>query len=152
MRNRAKGIRDLVGSAPEYNLANGGPRQENDQKPGHRLKGGAQMTARKQNHRRVDDSGVLRDAWCTWCDRAQAGVLKGQPKAKFISHLSQRDNVDYCIPFWQAMLAAEVQLRRSGAQLLSLVGDRARSASWNSDEPHRALHRDQDGTEGYSAR
>lgn len=41
---------------------------------------------------------------------AQAGVLKAQPKAKFIVHLSQWNNVDYCIPFWQAMRAADVQL------------------------------------------
>jgi arabinogalactan endo-1,4-beta-galactosidase len=40
---------------------------------------------------------------------AQSGVLKAQPKAKFIVHLSQWNNVDYCIPFWKAMLAAEVQ-------------------------------------------
>ena len=45
---------------------------------------------------------------------AQAGVLKAQPKAKFILHLSQWNNVDYCIPFWQAMLAAEVQLDYPG--------------------------------------
>jgi arabinogalactan endo-1,4-beta-galactosidase len=45
---------------------------------------------------------------------AQAGVLKVQPKAKFILHLSQWDNVDYCIPFWQAMVAAEVQLDYPG--------------------------------------
>ncbi len=41
---------------------------------------------------------------------AQAGVLRTQPKAKFIIHLSQWNHVDYCIPFWQAMLAAEVQI------------------------------------------
>ena len=45
---------------------------------------------------------------------AQAGVLKAQPKAKFILHLSQWNNVDYCIAFWQAMLAAEVQLEYPG--------------------------------------
>jgi arabinogalactan endo-1,4-beta-galactosidase len=45
---------------------------------------------------------------------AQAGVLKAQPKAKFILHLSQWNNVDYCIPFWQAMLAAHVQLDYPG--------------------------------------
>ena len=45
---------------------------------------------------------------------AQAGVLKAQPKAKFIVHLSQWNNVDYCIPFWQAMLAAEVRLDYPG--------------------------------------
>jgi arabinogalactan endo-1,4-beta-galactosidase len=41
---------------------------------------------------------------------AEAGVLKAQPKAKFILHLSQWNNVDYCIAFWQAMLGAGVQL------------------------------------------
>jgi len=41
---------------------------------------------------------------------AQAGVLKAQPKAKFILHLSQWNNVDYCIAFWKAMQAAEVRL------------------------------------------
>ena len=41
---------------------------------------------------------------------AQAGVLKAQPDAKFIVHLAQWNNVDYCIAFWQAMLAAEVRV------------------------------------------
>lgn len=41
---------------------------------------------------------------------AQAGVLKVQPKAKFILHLSQWNNVDYCIPFWQEMRGAGVHL------------------------------------------
>jgi arabinogalactan endo-1,4-beta-galactosidase len=45
---------------------------------------------------------------------AQSGVLKAQPKAKFILHLSQWNNVEYCIPFWKAMLAAEVQLDYPG--------------------------------------
>ena len=45
---------------------------------------------------------------------AQAGVLKVQPKAKFILHLSQWNNVDYCIPFWQAMIAAGVRLDYPG--------------------------------------
>ena len=106
------------GSAPEYNLANGGPRQENDQKPGHRLKGGAPddcSKAESQTRRRFRSASrrvVLR--MVPILKGAQAGVLKAQPKAKFISHLSQRDNVDYCIPFWQAMLAAEVQLDDPG--------------------------------------
>ncbi len=34
---------------------------------------------------------------------AEAGVLKAQPKARFILHLSQWNNVNYCIAFWQAM-------------------------------------------------
>jgi arabinogalactan endo-1,4-beta-galactosidase len=41
---------------------------------------------------------------------AEAGVLKAQPKAKFIIHLSQWNNVDYCISFWKSMLAAGVQI------------------------------------------
>lgn len=41
---------------------------------------------------------------------AQAGVLKAQPKAKFILHLAQWNKVRYCIAFWQAMLAAGVRL------------------------------------------
>jgi arabinogalactan endo-1,4-beta-galactosidase len=45
---------------------------------------------------------------------AEAGVLKAQPKAKFILHLSQWNNVDYCIPFWQAMREAKVQLDYPG--------------------------------------
>ena len=34
---------------------------------------------------------------------AEAGVLKAQPKARFILHLSQWNNVNYCVTFWQAM-------------------------------------------------
>ncbi len=45
---------------------------------------------------------------------AEVGVLKAQPKAKFILHLSQWNNVDYCIPFWQAMREAKVQLDYPG--------------------------------------
>lgn len=45
---------------------------------------------------------------------AQEGVLKAQPKAKFIIHLTQWNNVDYCIPFWQAMLAADVRVDLPG--------------------------------------
>jgi arabinogalactan endo-1,4-beta-galactosidase len=45
---------------------------------------------------------------------AQAGVLKAQPRARFILHLAQWNNVDYCIAFWKAMLAAEVQLDYPG--------------------------------------
>src|SRR5262249_7938128 len=45
---------------------------------------------------------------------AQAGVLKAQPKAKFILHLAQWENVEYCIAFWQAMLAAEGKLDYPG--------------------------------------
>ncbi len=40
---------------------------------------------------------------------AERGVRKAQPGAKFILHLAQWNNVDYCIAFWQAMLAAGVQ-------------------------------------------
>ena len=45
---------------------------------------------------------------------AQAGVLKAHPRAEFILHLSQWNNVDYCIAFWQAMRAAGVQLDYPG--------------------------------------
>jgi arabinogalactan endo-1,4-beta-galactosidase len=45
---------------------------------------------------------------------AQAGVLKAQPKARFILHLAQWNNVEYCIAFWQAMQAAEVKLDYPG--------------------------------------
>jgi arabinogalactan endo-1,4-beta-galactosidase len=45
---------------------------------------------------------------------AEAGVLKAQPKAKFILHLSQWNNVDYCVAFWQAMLTAGVQIDYPG--------------------------------------
>lgn len=45
---------------------------------------------------------------------AQAGVLKAQPKARFIVHLAQWNNVEYCIAFWQAMQAAEVKLDYPG--------------------------------------
>jgi arabinogalactan endo-1,4-beta-galactosidase len=45
---------------------------------------------------------------------AEAGVLKAQPKAKFILHLSQWNQVNYCIAFWQAMVAAGVQLDYPG--------------------------------------
>jgi arabinogalactan endo-1,4-beta-galactosidase len=45
---------------------------------------------------------------------AEAGILKAQPNARFILHLSQWNNVDYCIPFWQAMTDARVQLDYPG--------------------------------------
>lgn len=45
---------------------------------------------------------------------AQRGVLKAQPKAKFIIHLSQWNNVEYCTAFWRAMIAAEVKLDYAG--------------------------------------
>ena len=45
---------------------------------------------------------------------AEAGILKAQPNARFILHLSQWNNVDYCIPFWQAMREAKVQLDYPG--------------------------------------
>ena len=41
---------------------------------------------------------------------AQSGVLKAQPRAKFIIHLAQWNNVDYCIALWQALLAAGIQI------------------------------------------
>ena len=45
---------------------------------------------------------------------AQAGVLKARPKAEFILHLSQWNNVDYCIAFWQAMQAAGIRMDYPG--------------------------------------
>ena len=45
---------------------------------------------------------------------AEAGVLKAQPKAKFILHLSQWNNVNYCIAFWQAMRTDGVRLDYPG--------------------------------------
>ena len=45
---------------------------------------------------------------------AENGVRKAQPKAKFILHLAQWNNVEYCIAFWQAMQAAGVQLDYPG--------------------------------------
>ncbi len=45
---------------------------------------------------------------------AQAGVLKAQPQARFIVHLSQWNNVEYCIAFWQSMQTAEVKLDYPG--------------------------------------
>jgi arabinogalactan endo-1,4-beta-galactosidase len=45
---------------------------------------------------------------------AEAGVLKARPKSRFILHLSQWNNVDYCISFWQTMRAAGVQFDYPG--------------------------------------
>jgi arabinogalactan endo-1,4-beta-galactosidase len=45
---------------------------------------------------------------------AQAGVLKAQPNAKFVIHLTQWNNLEYCIPFWQALLAADVRVDLPG--------------------------------------
>lgn len=45
---------------------------------------------------------------------AQAGVLKANPKARFIVHLAQWNNVRYCVAFWQAMAAAGVQMDYPG--------------------------------------
>lgn len=41
---------------------------------------------------------------------AQKGVLKAQPRAKFIVHLAQWNNVDYCLDFWREMVAAGVKV------------------------------------------
>jgi arabinogalactan endo-1,4-beta-galactosidase len=45
---------------------------------------------------------------------AQAGVRKAHPKAEFILHLSQWNNVDYYIAFWRAMQAAGVRMDYPG--------------------------------------
>ena len=41
-------------------------------------------------------------------------MIKARSKAKFILHLSQWNNINCLIPFWQAMLAAKVQLDYPG--------------------------------------
>lgn len=56
---------------------------------------------------------------------AEAGVLKAQPKAKFILHLSQWNNVDYCLAFWQAMLAAGVRLDYPGLSYFPSSAEKA---------------------------
>ncbi len=45
---------------------------------------------------------------------AEAGVLKAQPKAKFILHLARWNDAGYDIAFWQAMLAAGIRLDNPG--------------------------------------
>jgi arabinogalactan endo-1,4-beta-galactosidase len=45
---------------------------------------------------------------------AQRGVAKANPKARFVVHLAQWNNVDYCVAFFQAMKAAGVQLDELG--------------------------------------
>ena len=45
---------------------------------------------------------------------AEKGVRKAQPEAKFILHLAQWNNVEYCIAFWQSMHAAGVQFHYPG--------------------------------------
>lgn len=45
---------------------------------------------------------------------AQAGVLKVRPQAKFILHLAQFANPDWCIAFWKTMLAAQVRVDYAG--------------------------------------
>jgi arabinogalactan endo-1,4-beta-galactosidase len=45
---------------------------------------------------------------------AQAGVLKVRPQAKFILHLAQFANPDWCIAFWKSMLAAQVRVDYAG--------------------------------------
>ncbi len=59
---------------------------------------------------------------------AQSGVLKSQPKAKFILHLAQWNNVDYCIAFWHAMLAAEVHFDYPGLSYFPSSAKEPRSA------------------------
>ena len=45
---------------------------------------------------------------------AQRGVLKARDEAKFVIHLAQWTNVEYCIAFWQAMAAAGVKVDYPG--------------------------------------
>lgn len=56
---------------------------------------------------------------------AEAGVLKAQPKAKFILHLAQWNNVNYDIAFWQAMLAAGVQIDYPGLSYFPSSAEKA---------------------------
>ena len=45
---------------------------------------------------------------------AEAGVRKAQPRARFIVHLAQWTNPDYCIAFWRAQQEAGVQIDYPG--------------------------------------
>ena len=56
---------------------------------------------------------------------AEAGILKAQPKAKFLLHLAQWNNVDYCIAFWQAMLAVGVQVDVPGLSYFPSSAEKA---------------------------
>lgn len=56
---------------------------------------------------------------------AQAGVLKVQTKAKFIVHLSQWNNIDYCIAFWKSMLAAGVRIDYPGLSYFPSSAEKA---------------------------
>lgn len=41
---------------------------------------------------------------------AQSGVIDAQPNARFILHLSQWENIDYCLTFWRAMIDSGVRV------------------------------------------
>lgn len=60
---------------------------------------------------------------------AEAGVLKAQPKAKFVLHLAQWNSVDYCIAFWQAMLKAGVQIDYPGISYFPSSAQKAEERS-----------------------
>jgi arabinogalactan endo-1,4-beta-galactosidase len=54
---------------------------------------------------------------------AQSGVRKAQPNARFILHLSQWNNPDYCLAFWQYMQSAGVQLDTPGLSYFPTSSD-----------------------------
>jgi len=62
---------------------------------------------------------------------AQAGVLKPSPRRNSSYTWSQWNNVDYCIPFWKAMLAAEVQLGYPGSATFPLRRKRPAQRPFN---------------------
>ena len=71
----------------------------------------------EQWSRRVSVAYMSRNVWPRMMPiikAAQAGVLKGRPDAKFVLHLTQWNNVEYCIALWRAMLAAGVRIDYAG--------------------------------------
>lgn len=45
---------------------------------------------------------------------AQKGIAKVSPKARFILHLAQWENVEYCLAFWKSMMAQGVRVDFAG--------------------------------------
>lgn len=67
----------------------------------------------EQWFRRVSLEYMRTQVWprmATIIKAAQTGVLNAQPKARFILHLTQWNNTEYCIAFWRTMLAAGVRV------------------------------------------
>jgi arabinogalactan endo-1,4-beta-galactosidase len=56
---------------------------------------------------------------------AEAGILKVQPRAKFILHLAQWSQADYCIAFWRAMLGAGIQIDYLGLSYFPSSSEKA---------------------------